>query len=168
MSMVMYLRRASEADIARIEEDSAAAVRFAFEEGDQSQDLVDFDVAWDAVHFMLCSDTRDSDHPLGIIACVLPEVGLDANGLGAFSVISPAAMKRFAEALDAISDDELARRYDPPAWFAADLYRRDMFVEDGVENSPETRAYVMQSIPALQRLASSCAANGEGAIRLLR
>jgi len=168
MSMVMYLRRASEADISRIGESSAAAERFAFVEGEQDNDLVDFDVAWDAVHFMLCGDTNDSDHPLGIIACRLPEFGLDANGFGGFSVVSPAAMKRFANALAAISDDELARRYDPAAWLANDLYRGDMFVEQDEENSAETQVYVMQSVPALRRLASNCAANGEGAIRLLR
>jgi hypothetical protein len=104
---------------------------------------------------------------LGIIACRLPELGLDAKGFGGFSVITPAAMKRFAEALEAISDDELALRYDPAAWLANDLYRGDMFVEDDMENSAETRAYVMQSVPALRKLASTCAALGEGAIRIL-
>jgi len=167
MSMVMYLRRASHADIARIGEDSEAAHRFAFEEGDQDRDLVDFDVAWDAVHFMLCGESYDTVHPLGIIACRLPEIGLDANGFGGFSVISPLAMKHFAKALAALSDEELARRYDPHAWLANDLYRGDMFVEDDEENPAETRAYVMQGVPALRRLASSCAANGEGAIRIL-
>jgi len=94
MSMVMYLRRASETDIAKIGEDAAAAERSAFEECEEASDLIDFDVAWDAVHFMLCGDTRDSNHPLGIIACNLPELGLDANGLGGFSVISSTGMKR--------------------------------------------------------------------------
>lgn len=168
MSMVMYLRRASEADIVRIGDDTTAAERFAFEEGEQGSDLVDFDVAWHAVHFMLCGDADDSDHPLGIVACRLPEIGLDAHGFGGFSVVSPAAMKCFAEALDTLSDDDLARRHDPAAWLANDLYCSDVFVEHDKENSAEARAYVMQGMPALRALASSCAANGEGVIRLLR
>jgi hypothetical protein len=77
-------------------------------------------------------------------------------------------MKRLAQALGALSDDELAGRYDPAAWRANDIYRGDMFVEHDEENSAETREYVMQGVPALRRLASSCAAKGEGAIRLLR
>ena len=164
----MYLRRASEADITRIGSDSEAAERFIFDEGDPDRDQVDFDVAWEALHFMLCGEMYDTVHPLGIIACRLPELGLDANGFGGFSVISPVAMKQFAEALEALSDDELARRYDPAAWLRNDLYRADMFVEDDAENSTETRAYVLQGVPALRRFASSCAANGEGALRILR
>ena len=164
----MYLRRASEADIARIGEDSDAAERFIFEEGGTDRDAVDFGVAWDALHFMLCGETYDTVHPLGIVACRLPELGLDANGFGGFSVIAPLAMKQFAEALDALSDEELAGRYDPAAWLANDVYRGDMFVEHDAENSAETRAYVMQGVPDLRRFASRCAANGEGALRILR
>ncbi len=165
--MVIYLRRASPADIARIGEDTDAAERFAFEEGDPDRDLVDFDVAWHAVHFMLCGDSDDSSHPLGIIACRLPELGLDANGFGGFSVIAPEGMKEFADALAALDDDELASRYNPQAWMDHELYRGDMFVEHDAEDPGETRAYVMQGVPALRRLAASCAANGDGAIRIL-
>lgn len=167
MSMVMYLRRASDTDIARIGEDADALDHFVFEEGDQGSDLVDFDLAWHALHFMLCGEIDGCNHPLGIIACKLPLIGLDANGFGGFSFIPPVAMKHFAEALVAISDDELNRRYNPPAWLTHDLYRADMFAEYDAENSAETRAYIMQGVPRLRQFASSCAASGEGAIRIL-
>ena len=117
---------------------------------------------------MLCGESYDTVHPLGIIACRLPELGCDANGFGGFSVVSPLAMERFAEALAALSDEDLARRYDPRTWLAHDLYRADMFVENDEENAEETRAYVMQGVPALRLFASNCAANGEGAIRILQ
>lgn len=169
MSMVIYLRRASEADVARIGEDGEAADRFVFEEGDPEQNLVDFDVAWDVLHFLLCGTAqRDAGHPLGIIACQLPEVGLDANGFGGFSIISPETVRRFAEALEALPDDELARRFEADDWAAADIYFGDVLAEDTRENGPEVRAFVLQGVPSLRRLVASCAATGDGLIRVLR
>ncbi len=168
MSMVMYLRRAGDANIARIGEDEEAAVRFVFEEGDASCDLVDFDVAWAAIHFMLCGAAYDGDHPLGIVAGRLPEHGVDADGNVGFWVISPKTMKRFAGALESLSDEDLISRYDPPAWLAAGIHRGEMLAEDDEEDHAGTLAYVLQSVPRLRQLASSCAAAGDGALRILR
>lgn len=169
MSMVIYLRRASEADVARIGEDGEAADRFVFEEGDPEQNLVDFDVAWDVLHFLLCGTAqRDAGHPLSIIACQLPELGLEANGFGGFSVIPPETVRRFAEALEALPDDELMRRFNTGAWASADLYFGDVLAEDARENGPEVRAFVFQRVPALRRLVMKCAANGDALIRVLR
>lgn len=162
--MVLYLRRASLADIDRFTSDPTGWGKFAFEEGVAPGDLVDFDKAWDALHFMLSEGHLDDvARPLGVLVRNDVQHGLDSNGFGGFSVISPTEMAAFHTALSALSDEDLLQRYDPEAMAAADVYLADMFVDEG----DEAADYIMQGVPALRTLAASCTAAGDGALRIL-
>ena len=163
MGMVIYLRRASPADIARLTSDAADWEDFAFEQGDPVADLIDFDKAWHALHYMLTVAEYDTVNPLGIIAGNGEMFGTDENGYGGFSIISPDAMAAFNTALSALSDEALAKRYDPAAMAKADIYLSDVFLDEG----NEALEYVVQGLPRLRIFAASCAAAGDGALRIL-
>jgi hypothetical protein len=161
--MVIYLRRASRADIARLTSNPESWEQFAFEEGEDRVDMIDLDKAWHALHFMLTDAVYDTEDPLGIIARNEEQFGTDENGFGGFAVISPDRMKAFDSALRKLDDRSLASRYDPAAMAANDIYFADVFVDDG-EDALE---YVMQGVPDLREFAARCASQGDGALRIL-
>ncbi|WP_294076234.1 YfbM family protein [Sphingomonas sp.] len=162
--MVIVLRRASSSDIERLIADPDDWETFVYEEGDQQNDIVDFDKAWHALHFMLTGAAYNTDSPLGIIANDGETIGTDENGFGGFTVVSPAQMKMFDEALRRIDDAELASHYDHAAMLEHDIYIADAFAGLTREEALE---YIFQSLPALRDLTASCAKAGDGALRIL-
>ena len=163
MGMVMYLRQASPSDIARVGDDPEAAVDFVFaEEG--GAELVDFDKGWQALHYLLTGDPYSSDSPLDIIAGDAPQIGDDSIERSPAWLITPDRMVAFATALAGTTDEEFASRYDLDDMVAKDIYIADAF--DGLDRV-EALQYILQGMPALRALAGSCAANGDGALRLL-
>ncbi len=163
MGMVIYLRRAGDADLDRLIADPSVFEDFVFEEAVENLDLVDFDQAWHAVHWLLTGSADDIGHPLGILIAALPELGADENGEGGIGLISPPMMKIFADTLDRVDDRTLAARFDPVVMSKADVYIADSFVGEG----KAALDYVMQGVPALRRFAAKCRATGDGAIRVI-
>ena len=71
MEMVMYLRRASRAAIERVRNNPEELETFIFP--DEAEDLtevsvIDFDKAWQALHFTLSGNVYGPIRQLGIIA----------------------------------------------------------------------------------------------------
>ena len=164
MGMVIYLRRASVADIKVLTADPARVDAFVFEEGDPETDLVEFDKAWHALHFILTGEAYGSGHPLGIIAGDAPKIESAESGFGEFWVLSPDSIAEFAAALEKIDDRTLAARIDIDAMVAVDIYIADAFAED---DKAEAIEYIMQGVPALRRFAASCREAGDGALRVI-
>lgn len=162
--MVIYLRRASAADVERIRANPTSLEHFVFEQGEHRIDLIGFDKAWHALHFMLTGQAYGRDHPLGIIADETPTEGTDENGFGGFSVIEPSRLAIFAEKLSEVTDEALAARFDPQAMLAADIYIADAFVEDDPVEAVE---YILQGLPDLRQFVTSCSERGDGALRIL-
>ena len=163
MGMVMYLRRASIADIARLQADPRGVPDFVFDDAAPDQDLVEFDKAWQALHFMLSGEAYGMGRALGIIAEETPMQSSDGIGSLEYSIVPPERMVTFDAALKALDDGSLAQRYDPAAMAAQDVYLADSFLNEG----PEALEYILQGVPALRRFAASCADAGCGAIRVL-
>ncbi len=161
MGMVIYLRRASDGDIDRLVADPATFEDFVFDEGVENLDLIDFDLAWHAVHWLLTGSADDVGHPLGIIIAALPELGADEHGEGGIGLIAPERMRAFADALDGVDDAALARRFDPRAMARADVYIADTL------HGGDAIDYVMRGVPALRQFAAQCRRTGNGAIRVI-
>lgn len=161
----MYLRRATPAELDGFVREPARAEDFVFPEDGDNADagLIEFDRAWQALHFMLTGNAYGSGHPLGIIADETPFIRTGDIGSFEFSIVTPERMAVFAAALREIDDEALAARYDPAAMMAADVYLADIFLDEG----PDALDYVMQGVPALRKFAADCAAAGDGAIRVL-
>ncbi|KQN36617.1 hypothetical protein ASG37_13600 [Sphingomonas sp. Leaf407] len=161
MGMVIYLRRAGDADLDRLVADPSVFETFVFDEGVENLDLVDFDMGWHALHYLLTGSADDVGHPLGLIIAALPELGADENGEGGIGLIAPERMKAFADALDAQDDATIARRFDQKAMMKADVYLADTFVGgDAID-------YILQGLPALRQFAAHCRRTGDGAIRVI-
>ena len=156
MGMVLYVRRLGEDAIPG---DPDEFGEFFFDEGaEDAGDLIDFDKAWHALHFVLTGSADGTDSPLSLLLGKGEPAGED-GGYGPPLLVSAAEMRQFHEALAGLSDEDLRQRYDPRAMLAADVYLADALAEeeDGWD-------YVAQGIPALRRLAERCAQQNSGAI----
>lgn len=160
MSMILYLRRANDDDLARLRAEPAGITDFFFSDDAATRgDLIDFDKAWQAVHFTLCGAEYYTDNPLGLLLYEGEAIGADM-GYGAGWIVPPDAVKAFDQALSNLSDEAIRSRYDPQALAANDVYIADAFVEEPEEGLN----YLMQGIPQLRRFAVHCAANGNSVI----
>jgi hypothetical protein len=160
MSMILYLRRATEEQIAEIRSDPAAVSNFFFEScAKESGDLIDFDKAWQAVHYTLSGAEYYTDHALGALLLNSETVG-DDMGYGAPWIIPHDRLAPFNDALALLSDDAIRARFDPEALVANDIYA----FEECLKCPDEALNYIMQGIPALRRFAERCASTGSSAL----
>jgi hypothetical protein len=161
--MVLCLRQAKDDDLSRLRSDTEAADDFLFDdEAYASGALVDFDKAWNALHFMLTGNDAETDHPLSFFPNNPERIGTD-NGYGGPWIYTPAQVRAFNDALAALSDEELMARYDPSEMVKHDVYLADALIDDG----PEGLEYVMQSVPALRALMEKSAAEGSSIVGII-
>ena len=158
--MILYLRRVSDDDIADLQANPERTGDFFFaERAQQDGDLIDFDKAWQALHFTLTGAEYATDDPLGAMLNEGEQVGEDL-GYGRPWVITADRMKAFHEALSGISDDEIGARYNP-----SEMVKNDIYTADAFESEPEQGlAYLLQGVPALRQFAAKCASIGSGAL----
>jgi hypothetical protein len=69
-------------------------------------------------------------------------------GYGPVRLAAPADVRAFRDALVALDDTELRRRYDPTAMVSQEIYIAEALANEGEEGWE----YLMQSIPALRKL----------------
>lgn len=164
MSMVVYLRRSSPDEVARLEQNPDAVDDLFFGD-DFSVKSVNFDKAWHALHFMLTGNSGSVDAPLNLLVASDAELrGTDELGLGGYWLADPDRVQRFASALSELSDETIASRYDPVTLKAEHVYLSDVFEDEGTKVLP----YVLQAMPALRSLADEALRNGDYIIGVLR
>ena len=163
MGMVLCLRRADDDDLRKLRGDTEAADDFLFDDDAYaSGELVDFDKAWNALHFMFTGNGAETDHPLSFFPNNAERIGTD-NGYGGPWIYTPAQVNAFNGALGALSDEELKARYHPSEMVKHDVYLADALVDDG----PEGLEYVMQSVPALRALMEKSASEGSAVVGII-
>ena len=165
MGMVLYLRRASAADIDQVKGHPDQLDDFMFDEADASDDLVDLDKAWHGVHYLLTGSADATDSPLSLLIGNWESFGQNQHGFGGGWIVPPPAMQAFHTALAALDDETLTARYDPAAMNAEQVYLADAFVEESPEEALE---YILQGLPNLRRFAARCASSDTGAIIVLQ
>lgn len=150
-------------DLAGLQSDPQAADHYLFDQGAyEAGELVDFDKAWHALHFMLTGEADETDHPLSLLPKDPERIGTD-NGFGGPWIFAPERIAGFHAELGKVSDDQIIQRFDPAAKLAANVYLADMFADEG----EEAIDYIMQSVPALRTLVNRCANSGSGIIGII-
>jgi len=163
MGMVVCLRGASAEDLAVLRSDPDAADGYLFsQDAYEAGDVIDFDKAWHALHFMLTGQVEETDHPLSFLLKDPERLGTD-NGYGGPWILSPERTAKFHAELEKLSDEQIIERYDPAAMVAADVYLADTFADEG----EEAIEYIMQGVPALRALLNRCANSGSCIIGII-
>ena len=80
------------------------------------------------------------------------------------ALIPPEAMRQFHEALSALPDEELKRRFERREFVRDDVYNGELFAE-GVDGPGWD--YISQGIPGLRRLAEQCFSDGSAVLRVM-
>jgi len=86
---------------------------------------------WHELHYLLTGTAGDAPPPLGNAILGGREIGVSL-GYGPVRFLTPKEVREVAAALAEISNDELARRFDPAAIERADIYACSG--EDGLED----------------------------------
>jgi hypothetical protein len=163
MGMILYLRRTGEAEARTAAEDADGFADYLFDESAEAGgDLVDFDKAWGALHFMFSGSPWAGDGPLAFLLAPWPEVGADM-GYGPPRLAPPEAVRAFRDALAELTDADLKLRYNPAAMAREDVYIADSLVDEGEEGWE----YVAQGLPALRRFLDRCVDTGSSALIVL-
>lgn len=156
MGMVLCLRRILDEEAFRAAASDLDDL-LQFLESAEEDDYVDFDKAWQALHFILTGSPYEGDPPLNFLLQAGEETGEDI-GYGPARFASPDEVRDFRNAFAKLTDAELRRRYDPERMVAADVYLADSLADEGEEGWD----YVFQSVPALRALLERCVAEGSG------
>jgi hypothetical protein len=184
MGMVVSLASVSDATIARLLEapplvwqvfapDDPEAFARALEEvatpaplslGDGEGEIGDIDKAWHGVHYLLTGTADEGDPPLNFLVAGGTDVGDDDVGYGPPRVYRPAEVREIAAALAAVSDDELRRRFDPPAMMRAEIYPG---IWDRDPADDDTLEYLMGAVADLRVALATVTSNGHGLLVIL-
>jgi Domain of unknown function (DUF1877) len=163
MGMVMCLRLASPTDVARLFDSPDDIFDFVnSEEGYRSEESLDFDKEWHAVHFLLTKSGGATDNPLSLLIGNHPEVGPD-HGYGAAWLAPAEALAAFHDALAIESNEALVAAYDSAAMVAEDVYIAETLHEEG----EEALGFLLQHVDRLRVFAARGKAAGSAMFGLL-
>lgn len=90
----------------------------------------DLDEQWQAIHYLLTGSAGATDEPLSVIVGKFPKIGKD-QGFGSAWLIPADAIVAANEALEAVGNKDLRKRYDPKAMVADNVYGAKLLLEDG-------------------------------------
>lgn len=87
-----------------------------------NDDELDLDKVWDRLHFLLTGTFDDGQEPACFLVAGGEEIGNE--DVGTARILRPDQVSQFATFLTGLSDDELARRYDPTRMTAVGIYSK--------------------------------------------
>jgi hypothetical protein len=160
MGMVWVARLADDAEAAEIKAEPDSAYDFINPEDgyDDSAVVVDLDKEWHGLHHMLTGSAGATDSALSLVIGEFEEVGED-NGYGPAWYVPPERLRAFHEALAALDDVALRKRYDPGAMVAEHVYLGDVYQQEGEAGF----AFLLERLNQLRAFAERGAALGRGA-----
>ena len=125
----------------------------------RSKDSIDLDKAWHGIHWLLTGETWGGEEPLGLAIIGGEDIGPDL-GYGPACFVTPSDVQAVAAALADLTEEELARRYDPPAMDAQHIYPT-LWERDG----PEGLNYLVHYFRVLVRFYADAARNGDAVLQ---
>ncbi len=154
MSMSGMLRQLDESQLVQLLDNPDEVLDFTDKEVPASEEL-DLNKAWHGLHFLLTGEAWGGEEPV----CYLLDAGEQTGdeeehdvGYGPARGLHVPQVKAFAEALAAITKQELTSRYDGQRMMALELYPR------GWEEEPEEmRDWLVASFDELQHFVKQAA-----------
>ena len=119
----------------------------------------DLDKAWHGIHYLLTGTAWEGAEPLNFIVCGGKEVGDVDVGYGPARVFSSDEVKKIADAVGAIDENELRQRFDPEEMKSLEIYP-DIWDRDPEDD--DTLGYCIEYYDYLRRFLSDAAGNSMG------
>jgi hypothetical protein len=122
-------------------------------------DELDVDKAWHGLHFLFTGEAWSGEPPLGFIVAGGAEVGDEDVGYGPARAFPNAEVREISAALETVTREELARRFDPARMMELGIYPeiwdRDPADDDMLE-------YLLEYFDLLKEFIIRGAASGRG------
>lgn len=158
MSMSGMLRQLKESQLVHLLENPDEILDFLDSEVPASQEL-DLDKTWHGLHFLLTGEAWGGQEPICYILAAGEQIGDEEEhdaGYGPARGLYVSQVKAFAQALAAITKQEVSSRYNGRQMMVLELYPR------GWEEEPdEMREWLLASYDKLQRFVVQAAANNK-------
>ena len=119
----------------------------------KSDRFVDIEKAWHCLHFLLTGTASEGDPPLDFIVCGGREVGDEDVGYGPARAFTSVEVKAIADALELVSIEELARRFDGKRMDELEIYPAVGTWTEIDPKSPDSFGYFSGAFDAVKALA---------------
>jgi Domain of unknown function (DUF1877) len=120
-------------------------------------DELDVDKAWHGLHFLFTGEAWSGEPPLGFIVAGGAEVGDEDVGYGPARAFTSAELREISAALERITRDELARRFDPARMMELGIYP-EIWDRDPADD--DTLEYLLEYFDLLKDFVSRGAGSG--------
>ena len=152
MSMTLTIVALGEDKMARVLADPGAALDLVFPEDETALDggsVVDLDKSWHGIHYLLTGTAWEGEPPLNALVAGGRELPDPEGewGYGPPRVLNPPDTIAFATALDLLSDEELAARFEPSDMLAKEIYPA---IWDRDPADDDTLAWLMEYVTRLR------------------
>jgi hypothetical protein len=122
-------------------------------------EVLDLDKAWHGIHYLLTGTAWEGDPPLNFLVTGGHEVGDDEIGHGPARTLTPIETREVANALAALSDEQLRGRFAPTEMMRLEIYP-EIWDRDPAED--DTLGYLMEYLEQLRSTLSGVVARGHG------
>lgn len=129
--------------------------------GEGEGESADLDKAWHGIHYLLTRSVWEGEPPLNLLVAGGREVGHVDVGYGPARVLSPAEVRAAAEALAALSDDDLRARFNPAEMMSMKIYPE---IWDRSPEEDDTLGYLMECVATLRDFLAQVVERGHGAV----
>ncbi len=119
----------------------------------------DLDKSWHGIHYLLTGTAWEGEPPLNFILGGGEVVGDEDMGYGPARAFSPAQTAAIADALDAVSRDELASRFNPDDMQSQEIYPG---IWDRSPEDDDTLGYCLEYFEDLKTFVRKAADDGLG------
>lgn len=134
-----------------------APASLMMEEGEG--EVGELDKAWHGIHYLLTGTAWEGDPPLNFLVTGGREVGDEDVGYGPARTLTPGETREIANALAALSDEQLRARFAPEEMMRLEIYP-EIWDRDPAED--DTLGYLMEYMGQLRAILSSVVARGHG------
>jgi len=129
------------------------------------QPTIDFDKAWQPLHYLLTGAAWDGDEPACFITSGGEQLGDEELGYSSIRALSPAQVRQFDAVLHQLTHEELRQRYDPERMVALGIYATKSGLL-GAHAQKELES-LLELFDQLRAFVTETAAGGDGAIAYL-
>lgn len=162
MSMIGNYRRISDGQIDALLQNPETIEEFIYSEEAQSEtdQQLDVDKAWHAIHFLLNGTSWGGKEPLANAVLGGLPIGEVDVGYGPARYLRPAQVLETSKALQNITAEQLWARFDAAAMKKAEIYPE-------FEGGEEDKEYICGNFEEIKAFFASAASNGDAMLLYL-
>jgi uncharacterized protein DUF1877 len=131
------------------------------EELEEEEKVVDLDKSWHGIHFLLTGSAEEGEEPLCYLIKGGEDIGYGDDDYAPPRALRPNQIADWANALSAISSDDLRKRYDTKAMMEVEIYPT---IWDRITEEDGYPGYLLENYEWLRSFVEQMKNENKGAI----